>query len=151
MMRWSLLVHERLAVIACFAYSQAPLLQMRKDHFKGQFKFLDKFSHELPRVTATQALIELALYFRALDDDEGLTNYWKQDQTPSVGTLMLKHGKEEPLSPREMANKIMHAERIEWYFVPEPTITCFGANQERWVSATIPVWKLASLGAQLGS
>jgi hypothetical protein len=147
MMRWSLLVHERLAVIACFAYSQVPLEQMRKDHFEGYFKFLDKFSHELPRATATQALIELALYFRALDDAERLTDYWK----PSVGTLFLKQGKEEPLPPREMANKIIHAERIEWDFVPEPSILCFGSNQENWVSAIIPVWKLASLGAQLGS
>jgi hypothetical protein len=86
-----------------------------------------------------------------LDDDERLTALWKQIKEPQVGTLILKEGKTEPLSPREMSNKIIHAERIEWNFSVEPKIVCIGRDKERWVRAEIDVRSLLALGGQLGS
>lgn len=66
---WAQLVHEKLATIVSFAYSQAPLDLMRRAKFKGEWRFLDTFLHEIPQTEATKALMELALYFRTLDDD----------------------------------------------------------------------------------
>jgi hypothetical protein len=89
--------------------------------------------HEIPQQEATKAAMELALYFRALDDEQELTRYWKRSQEPSVGTLYLKDGTTEPITPREMSNKIIHAERIEWRVLSAPpTIICTGRDKERW-------------------
>jgi hypothetical protein len=78
--------------------------------------------------------------------------YWKKVGIPAVGTLILKDGKTQPLSPREMSNKIIHAEKIDWDFSKEePWIICTGEDKEKWVSATINVRDLLWMGAQLGS
>jgi hypothetical protein len=36
--------------------------------------------------------MELALYFRTLDDEQGLTSLWKQIGEPMVGTLHFRNG-----------------------------------------------------------
>ena len=152
-LHWAQLVHEKLAVIATFAFSQVPLQTIRTKYFVGSWPFLDKIVHDLPYEDATKALMELALYFRALDDKEGLTGYWKKVGThPAVGTLTLRDGKTQPLSPREMSNKIIHAKKIDWDFPKEePWIICTGEDKEKWVTATINVKDLLWMGAQLGS
>ena len=76
-LRWARLVHEKLAVIATFAYSQTALKEEIEKHFRGEWKFLHKIIYELPHEEATKALIELALYFRAFDDEQDLTGFWK--------------------------------------------------------------------------
>lgn len=149
-LHWARLVHEKLAVIATFVHSYAPL-QAEREHFNGEWKFLNKITFELPRQRATHALIDFALYFRALDDEEDLTGYWKQTSVPSVGTLIFKDGETKPLSPREMSNKIIHAEAIEWDFSEQPKIVCTGRDKEAWVRANINVRRLLSIGAQLSS
>jgi hypothetical protein len=55
--------------------------------------FFEKVIFEIPSLTATQVCMDLALYFRALDGEERLTDYWRQFKKPSVETLFLKHGK----------------------------------------------------------
>ena len=150
-LHWAALVHEKLANIAAFASSQAPLTKLRSERFHGEWRFLEKIIYEIPFRTATQACMDFALYFRALDDDERLTDYWNQVESPNVGTLFLKDGNTERLSPREMSNKIIHAERIEWDFSAEPKIICIGRDKESWVRAEIDVGLLLALGGQLGS
>jgi len=121
-------------------------------HFKGKWKFLHKIIYELPHEEATKALVELALYFRALDDEQDLTGFWKQVGVSVVGSLVLKNGDIQSLSPREMSNKIIHAEEIKWDFSEEqPRIICTGRNKEEWLRAIIDVWKMLWIGAQLGS
>jgi hypothetical protein len=108
--------------------------------------------HEIPQQEATKAAMELALYFRALDDEQELTRYWKRSQGPSVGTLYLKDGTTEPITPREMSNKIIHAERIEWRVLSAPpTIICTGRDKERWARAEIDVGRMIAIGGMLGS
>ena len=148
-LNWARLVHEKLALIAIFAYSQEPLAQMRLAKFKGEWPSHDKFLHEIPQIEATKALMELALYFRTLDDAQGLTPYWKI-VGDTVGTLYLKDGKTEPLSPREMSNKIIHAEHIDWDFSESPKIVCTGKD-EKWTSAEIDLIALIEIGGRLGS
>jgi hypothetical protein len=82
MLPWSTLVHQKLATIATFAYSQMPLAKMRDENFAGEWKFLTKVIHDLPSYEATKACLEFALYLRALDDQEGLTAYWQQTGAP---------------------------------------------------------------------
>lgn len=148
---WSLLVHQNIAKIATFAYSQTPLAQMRSVDFIGEWRFVDKALHQIPREEATKAVMELALYLRTLDDEQRLTEYWKVVTRPSVGQLVQKSGEVEDLSPREMSNKIIHAEQIEWQFEPEPSIICHGRDKERWVRAEISVKLLIWIGGMLGS
>jgi hypothetical protein len=97
---------------------------MHDRHFADEWKFLTKIIHDTPRHEATKACLEFALYLRALDEEQGLTDFWKKTRVPAVGTLYLKDGKVEPLSPREMSNKIIHAERIDWDFSSEPKLIC---------------------------
>jgi hypothetical protein len=149
-LRWARLVHEKLAVIATFAYSQTALKEEIEKHFRGEWKFLHKIIYELPHEEATKALIELALYFRAFDDEQDLTGFWKQVGVSVVGSLVLKNREIQSLSPREMSNKIIHAEEIKWDFSEEqPRIICTGRNKEEWLRAIIDVWKMLWIGAQL--
>jgi hypothetical protein len=142
-------------MIATFAYSQIALAKMRNEHFEGEWKFLTKVLHDIPRHEATKASLEFALYLRGLDDQEGLTCLWKQTKVLFVGVLHLKSGQTEPLSPREMTNKIIHAERIEWDFSDEPKIVCIAWKSEKmnkpWVRAEIDVRSMLGVGGMLGS
>jgi len=150
-LNWAALVHEKLAVIATFAYSQKPLTKV-KHRFRGEWKFLDKIIYDIPRQTATQALIDFALYFRTLDEEQRLTDYWRQSETPpTCGMLFIKDGNNERLTPREMGNKIIHAERIEWDLSGDPKIICIGRDKVAWLRAEIDVDSILFLGAQLGS
>src|SRR4029453_17603551 len=103
-LNWARLVHEKLAVIATFAYSQTALEREIEKHFKGEWKFLQKIIYEPPHEEATKALVELALYFRALDDEQDLTGFWKQVGVSVVGSLVLKNGDIQALSAREMTS-----------------------------------------------
>lgn len=154
MLPWSALVHQKLAVIATFAYSQPALAKMKDEHFEGEWKFLNKVIHHIPADEAAKACLEFALYLRALDDQEGLTDFWKQTEVvPVVGTLYLKNGQTKPLSPREMSNKIIHAEKIAWGFAGDPKIICTAREKEneKWVRAEIDVRSMLAIGGMLGS
>jgi hypothetical protein len=147
---WEGLFHERLAVIATFAYSQVPLAKLRGG--LGSSRFFEKIIHEIPHQTATQATVDLALYFRGLDDEQHLTDYWEDiKKEVTVGRLWLKDGKTKPLSPREMCNKIIHGERIEWDLSSHPKIICIARDKEYWSRAEIELDLLLALGGQLGS
>ncbi len=154
MLPWSTLVHQKLATIATFAYSQPALAKMREEHFVGEWKFLNKVIHEIPSHEAKKACLEFALYLRSLDDEQRLTGIWKRiKQAPKVGILHLKSGKTEPLSPREMSNKLIHAEEIKWDFSAEPKINCVAweSENEKWVRAEIDVRAMLALGGMPGS
>jgi hypothetical protein len=102
-------MHEKLAIIVSFAYSQKPLANMR--HRKGEWKFLEKIVNDIPRQAATQAVVEFALYFRTLDGEQRVTDYWRRaEKPPTFGMLYMKEGDKERLSAREMSNKVIHAD-----------------------------------------
>lgn len=153
MLPWSALVHQKLATIATFAYSQIALAKMRDEHFVGEWKFLRKVVHDIPSHEAKKACLEFALYLRGLDDQQGLTDFWKQTKVPVVGVIHFKNGRTEPLTPREMSNKIIHAQRIEWDFSSEPKIVCMAWEKEndKWVRAEIDVRSMLAVGGMLGS
>ena len=146
------LVHEYYGAIMAFAYSRTPLKRLVDDKFLGEWKYLYKSLFEIPEQAATRALIELGLYIRIIDDDEGkMSSLRKED---AYGEVARSDGSREPLSYREVTNKIIHAVNYRWNF-PDgqpPSVTCIAAKDERarydWISATID---LSALGAICGA
>src|SRR5262249_2770623 len=144
---WTRLIHEKLAILATFAYSHVRLKELRKE-LLGERRFLEKVIYDIPKQVGTQAGIDFSLYFRALDDQAGLTDVWKRSQhPPTVGLLVMKDGKGKPLSPREMSNTVIHAKSIEWNLSSNPKII----DQEKWSRAEIEMKLLLDMGGELGS
>jgi hypothetical protein len=83
-------------------------------------------------------MIELVLLFRTLDDHEGLDDGSLGSQ---FGTLYLKNGYIKPLSIRDVANKTIHAKKIEWGFddpkKPVLKTTAHDESRENWIHAEI--------------
>jgi hypothetical protein len=44
----SALIHENMAVVATFAFSQAPLRNLVSKKFRGEMRFFDKFVFDIP-------------------------------------------------------------------------------------------------------
>jgi hypothetical protein len=63
--------------------------------------------------------------------------------------LHLRDGKTRPLSRREMSNKVIHAESIDWEFSDSPKIVFIGRNQQKWTRAEINLIALIRIGGQL--
>ena len=147
------LVHEYYGAIMAFAYSRAPLKRLVDEKFLGEWKYLHKSLFEIPEQAATRALIELGLYIRIIDDDEGkISSSLRKGDT--YGEVERSDGSRGPLSYREVTNKIIHAVNYRWNFPDgqSPSVTCIAAKDEGarhdWVSATID---LGALGAICGA
>jgi hypothetical protein len=93
-----------------FAYSRQPLQQLMQSKYLGEWKYLHKALFEIPEERVTRALMELGLYIRAIDDDEKFTAL--RGDTP-FGELVDADGSRAPLRAREVANKIIHADRYD--------------------------------------
>lgn len=146
----SRLVHEHLGTIMAFAYSRLPLQQLVKAKYLGEWKYLHKALFEIAGEKATRALMELGLYVRAIDDDESFTAL--RGDMP-FGEVIDLHGSKTPLRAREVANKIIHAERYDWGTCcnADPVVICVAGKDQsvrfKWASASI---SLVALGALCG-
>ena len=116
-----------------------------------------------PRKRAEQALIELAIYLRAFDDELA---YQYQRNVPTswssfeVGRLQLLDGREVPLTPRELANKVIHAEIRSWatWGSLGPMVVChlpidetrLRRPMDNWIAAEIELHQLGQLLFQIG-
>jgi hypothetical protein len=124
------LVHEHFGTIMSFAYSRLPLQQLVRDKFSGEWKYLHRALFEIPEERAIRALIELGVYIRVIDDDEKLSEYYGDGRI--FGALVGLDGSRTPLLLRDVANKIIHAERYEWS-IPgggDPTVECFAGKDQ---------------------
>ncbi len=123
-----------------FAYSQTPLREFRRDHFTGGWPYIDEVLFTTPEQLATRAMIELVLLFRTLDDHEDIDDGSLGAQ---FGSLCLKDGRAVPLTIREVANKTIHARKIEWIFTdPKKPIlktTAHDNAREKWTHAEIDI------------
>jgi len=108
------LVRENLSIVLCYAYSARPLWAEILARMPGKERFaLEIFL--LADRRAQKALMELALFLRTLDDDEGITARLRHTDTNlSCGTLYMESGMQEELPLREVANKIIHAKSLDW-------------------------------------
>ena len=134
-----------------FAYSRLPLQQLVQAKYLGEWEYLHKALFETAEERATRALMELGLYIRAIDDDENFTALRARIQ---FGEVIDLNGSKTPLSAREVANKIIHAERYDWSACcsAEAAVICSAAKDQsvrfKWVSASI---SLVALGVLCGS
>jgi hypothetical protein len=76
----------------------------------------------LPRRRATRACSEFAAMYRALSDVAKINT--------SYGTVYDLNGQPRPLVLRQLTNKIIHADKIEWVFdnPDEPLIVCHASR-----------------------
>ena len=144
------LIHENLSVVMCFAYSRKPLVELM-DHFKGEWKYLNKALFEISEQRAEKACLELALFLRILDDEEKISEYFASTASPpNCGKLVMKGGSDEVLPLREVANKVIHSSRLEWDFSDQqPVLVCHARPEQiekcKWVRAEVNVVALAAV------
>jgi hypothetical protein len=115
---------------------------MMDANFQGEWKYLNKALFEMSAARAEKACLELALFLRMLDDEEKISDYHTATKNiPDCGKLIMKDDKEEILTFREVANKVIHSSRLEWEFVkyPDPTLICHGSDKEKWIRAEVNI------------
>lgn len=142
------LIHENLSIVLCFVYSRKPLAEMMDSKFGGEWKYLNKALFEISAERSDKACLELALFLRMLDDEEKISDYHAATRhVPNCGRLIMKDGSEKELPFREVANKVIHASRMEWELAkfPEPVLICHTREAERWVRAEVDILAVAAV------
>lgn len=152
----SRLIHENLSVLMCFVYSRKPLEEVAQSTFQGEWKYLNKALFDISVERAEKACVELALFLRMLDDDENLTGYHTGTRNvPDCGRLIMKDGVDKMLTFREAANKIIHADRLEWNLSRDPHIVCHARQVDTdrwgWIRAEVDIVAIAFVCGQLMS
>jgi len=145
-------IHENMSVIAMYAFATPVLREVRRDVFKGEWKFLDQMLFEIPIPQIERAIIELGTMLRVLDNEQQLGDHLKGAESRNPGThrfgeVTKPDGTTEPLWFRDMTNKLIHAASYEWDFsdAKAPAIICRSADTSRWRSARIEVQALLQL------
>jgi hypothetical protein len=158
-------IHENLSIVMCYAYSIEPLVAMMNKHFEGEHKYLNKTLFSLSELRAKKAIMELALFLRVCDEDEQLSDYLaRHPALDDCGRIFLKDGSTEVLKVREVANKVIHAEKINWSMIlaedgpknvdAAPILICFPRSGEKghfkaWTHAEIELINLAGICGML--
>jgi len=128
------LVHENLSVVMTFAFSRGPLERLVGEKFEGEWKYLRKFVFDIAEERAIKACIELAIYLRALDDEEKMSTWLRENSGRAFGQVTCSDGSTKRLALREVANKIIHAASFSWDFSTEnqPSLICMPRDSQRW-------------------
>lgn len=145
------LVHENLSIVMTFAFSRRPLERLVENKFLGEWKYLRKFVLDISEERTIKACIELAIYLRALDDEEKMSAWLRENSGRAFGQLTSSDGKIDRLVLREVANKIIHAANFSWDFSTEnkPLLICIPRDNQRWLEARIDIVALAAFCGQL--
>ena len=147
------LLHDNMATVMTFAFSQAPIKRMIQEKFKGYAERLEDFSFEVPRRNATRACLEIAVLFRLIDDQHKIVDHLKQvnrDLLSCFGVVYRTDENTEPLTLRELTNKIIHAADLWWDLSDElaPKLICMASDDQqkkyRWVRAEVDIVNLAN-------
>lgn len=148
------IIHANLAIVMTFAFSRQPLQQLVSGKFKGEWSYLSKAVFEIPEENAVRAMLELASLLRLLDEGEQLGDYLRQTQSAADFGRVFKDGQpDEPLYLRDMTNKIVHAQRLEWDFMEssDPKLVCVSQDPTRWDKAEVRIIALAAFCGMLMS
>jgi len=140
-------IHENLGAVMAFAFSRSALRE-HVDKLHGYWKYLEKALFEYPEQQSVRAVIELAVMYRALDDVQDISSFNKH--LGPFGELWDLQGRKRPLSLRAVANKVIHAERIEWGFSDpsDPRVICYPAPNQtkfKWTKASISISRFAAV------
>lgn len=147
------LIHEKLSIVMTFCYSRKPLEELVESQFRGEWKYLRKALFDISEQHAEKACLELALFLRLLDDEEGMSSYLKKTSDPTFGRLIRDNKSEKALSLRYVCNKIIHASRLQWDFQTgaNPLLICQSQEPQKWSRAEVDVVSLAALCGELMS
>jgi len=150
------LVHENLSTVMSFAYSRRPLIELIEKNFVGEWKYLGKAIFDIGEEKANRAITELAVLLRILDDEQRITDDYKQTgRTWSCGRLILENGEVSELSFREFSNKIIHSKTFSWDFSvgKPPLLICYARDDDnrKWNSAEVDLVSLAGFCGQFMS
>jgi hypothetical protein len=146
------LLHDNMATVMTFVFSQAPIRRLIKERFMGYPERLEDFSFEVPRRNATRACLEIAVLFRLIDDRWGIVNYLKQVNQATLDCFGMVHrtdGTTKPLTLRQLTNKIIHAAELSWDLSDEqaPKLICTASDDQKdeykWISAEVDIVNLA--------
>ena len=146
------LIHENLSVLMTFCFSRHALERLVNTRFCGEWKFLRKGLLEVSESRAEKACLELALFLRMLDDDQGISHYLAEmNDEARFGRLRLKDKDDRDLKLRDVANKIIHASALRWDLTvdTQPILICESREREKWESAEIDVVSVAGICGQL--
>ena len=148
------LLRENCSIAMNFCFSRKALEELVATKFKGEWKNLHEILFSMSEQRATKACIELALFLRMFDDREEVSEYLKQTSNPNFGRLIMKNKPDKELKIRDVANKIIHAETLEWDFsvADSPRIVCLASvkENEKWTRAEIDVVALAAFFGMVG-
>lgn len=146
------IIHENISIVLMYAFSKAPLEKLRSS-FLGEWKFLDKAISGLSKERAEKAAIELAVFIRLLDDEQGISGYLAKTNGDSYGTVYKTGLPNEPLYLRDLTNKVMHAKSFEWDIsnLDKPLLVTYSQDLNRWSHAEINLVALLSFCGSIAS
>jgi hypothetical protein len=141
------LIHDNFWIVISFAFARPVVGKVIEQRFKGEWKYLHRTVYELSEIRADRALLEMATQLRVLDDQNGLSDGFKETGMWPLGTVTQTDGATTDLHFRDMTNKIIHARSFEWNLSePEqPVVICRSHNETRWTRAEISLVKLMGL------
>ncbi len=147
------LVRDNLSIIVTHIYSKKRIDEFSDKHFTDIWKGLKQVLQKVNEKRALRACLEMALYLRALDDETQISKLYAETTNEVFGTLFLLDGSSRPIPIREVANKIIHADKLEWDFDKhvEPVLICKASADEsrKWVRAEIDFAPLIQIGASM--
>ncbi|WP_129777570.1 hypothetical protein [Peristeroidobacter soli] len=140
-------MERNMCVVFQFAFSRTPLEIYCQKNFRGEFANLGVVVFEMAEHRAIQAFLELAVYLRALDDEENVGKHMKEHTDVEFGTLIVASGQTRALTLRDIANKVIHGTGYRWQFSADaaPQFVCDskeGGMPQNWTRAEIDLGKL---------
>ena len=100
-------LHENMATVLTFAFSQWPIRRLIHEKFEGYWKYLEDFAFGVPERNATRASLEIAVLLRLIEEPPAYRKW-------GFGVIYGTDGTTKPLSLKELTNKIIHAEPLSW-------------------------------------
>ena len=148
----SRLVRENMSILMTYVFSIGPIEELFTKTFQGEWKQYQETVFFLSEQRAEKACLELAIFLRYLDDEEGLSKYFNKTQSNiCFGTLHYVDGKKKDLELRDVANKIIHAAGYKWDVSQpmKPKLICLSRETEKWSEAKIDIVALSTVCGSL--
>jgi hypothetical protein len=137
------LIHDNFWIVLSFSFGQPAIVRVINDKFAGEWKYLNKTVHERAEMRADRALLEMATQLRVLDDEQKLSDVFKQTKRGPLGTVVQADGTRADLHFRDMTNKVMHGNSYEWKLgSDDPIIVIHSDQPKRWMTAELRVLEL---------
>jgi hypothetical protein len=137
-------LHENMATVITFAFSQGPIRRLIDEKFKGYWEYLEDFAFGVPERNATRARLEIAVLLRLIEEPPPYRKKW------SFGVIYGTDGTTKSLSLKELTNKIIHADQLSWDLSDEkaPKLLCIAPDAQKekykWTKAEVDIVTLAA-------